>query len=67
MIQIAQKPHTTISYHDAEVTMDKPYKVTIVKEVTTEQNKYSVVSGLDGEEKRIVEGFILNHLNKNGI
>jgi len=67
MIKIDPKPHTTITFFDCIVQMDKGYKVSIEKRINSEGHQYVVHSGLDGDEKRIVEGYVLNHVNTNGI
>jgi hypothetical protein len=67
MIKIEPKPHKTITLHEAEVEMDQIYKLVVAKEVTTEGYAYIVHSNLVGEEKRIVEGSVMRHVQIHGI
>lgn len=67
MLEVQVKPNKTIAYHNVEVTMDKKYQVVVKKISTMESHVYEIESELIGDEKRMVEGVVLNHVKKNGI
>lgn len=67
MISIDKKPCVTVTTHRGVISLDKNYEVTVDKIVTSEGYSYHVDSGLNGDEKRIVEAAVKNHLEKHGI
>ena len=67
MLTIETKPHTTIPRHKGVIELDTGYKVEVERWCTNGGHAYSVNSDLQGDEKRIVEAAVLNHLNKHGI
>ncbi len=67
MIKINETPCVSIKGHEVEIVLDKTYKLMIYKETTKDGYTYSVESDLHGDEKRIVEGCVLKHVNTHGI
>jgi hypothetical protein len=67
MIKIDETPCVSIKGHEVEIVLDKVYKLMVYKETTKDGYTYSVESDLLGDEKRIVEGSVLKHVNTHGI